>query len=303
MSVTDDGELKFTQVVRNETLTIYNIFKDKYGTKYVQNDYLDAYDAENRTVYYTKTNYFLSQEGVAIHIEYTGQFNYSEMPSAFSVIERMDEDFIGRSITSLEKYKINYSPCNGNYTHDASSIVISHIEDGYLYMYSTQGGAYTYFKRIHTTRPYMYDGVTPDHRYLYVEEKYYGIYGHNGGNWSYGCLKSLPIDFETVLIWCDWSGTAKLYYGKVWGDDAIHISEAMAGSPYQEKNATVLLENCVCVPEWEFDLDIMRFRYTTFTETVFYKIIVDENGVPKAVNSETYVAPEQEVVTLQPINK
>jgi hypothetical protein len=47
----------------------------------------------------------------------------------------------------------------------------------------------------------------------------------------------------------------------------------------------------------------MRFRYTTFTETVFYKIIVDENGAPKAVNSETYVAPEQEIVTLQPINK
>lgn len=63
------------------------------------------------------------------------------------------------------------------------------------------------------------------------------------------------------------------------------------------------MENCICVPDWDFDLNTMRFRYTTFTETVFYKIIIDENGEPKAVNSETYVAPAQEVVILQPINK
>ena len=39
------------------------------------------------------------------------------------------------------------------------------------------------------------------------------------------------------------------------------------------------------------------------TETAYYKIIFDENGNPKAVNSKTHVAPERETITLQPINK
>ena len=304
MNVADTGELNFVQVVRNETLRIYNIFKDKYGNKYVQNDYLDAYDEENKTVYYTKTNYFLSQEGIAIHIDYTGQFNYSEMPSSFKVLEKMNADFTPSQISETENYKIYYSPCNGNSIHDESSVMISHIENGYLYMYSTQGGAYSYFKRVHSTLPYINEGNTPDNTRLYVEDRSYGIYGYDGGNWDYNCLKSTPIDYNTVLIWCDWSGTPKLYYGDVWGENAFRENVGgFDGKGFDDSKLTVLLENCICVPDWDFDLNTMRFRYTTFTETVFYKIIVDENGAPKAVNSETYVAPEQEIITLQPINK
>jgi len=291
MNVADTGELNFVQVVRNETLRIYNIFKDKYGNKYVQNDYLDAYDEENKTVYYTKTNYFLSREGIAIHIDYTGQFNYSGMPSSFTILEKMDANFTPSQISETENYKIYYSPCNGNSIHDESSVVISHIENGYLYMYSTQGGAYSYFRRINTVSKVQ-------------ESMSYGTYGYDGGNWDYNCLKSAPIDYNTVLIWCDWSGTAKLYFGDVWGENAFReTGDGFSGNGFNESKLTVLLENCICVPDWDFDLNTMRFRYTTFTETVFYKIIVDENGVPKAVNSETYVAPEQEIVTLQPINK
>ena len=291
MNVSDTGELNFVQVVRNETLRIYNIFKDKYGNKYVQNDYLDAYDEENKTVYYTKTNYFLSQEGIAIHIDYTGQFNYSEMPSSFTILEKMDANFTPSQISETENYKIYYSPCNGNSIHDESSVMISHIENGYLYMYSTQGGAYSYFRKIDTATKNM-------------ECMSYGTYGYDGGNWDYNCLKSTPIDYNTVLIWCDWSGTAKLYFGDVWGENAFReTGGGFDGNGFDDSKLTVLLENCICVPAWDFDLNTMRFRYTTFTETVFYKIIVDENGAPKAVNSETYVAPEQEIITLQPINK
>lgn len=180
-AIDSDGKLSLDLVVRNESLHIYNIFKDKYGNKYVQNDYLDAYDADNKTVYYTKTNYFLARDGTAIHIDYTGQFNYSEIPSSFTVLERMNADFTASAISDAESYEIDFSPCNGNSSHDESNVVISHIADGYLYMYSTQGGAYTYYLRVRTDD-------------FKSESRSYGMYSYDGGNWTYNCLKSAPID-------------------------------------------------------------------------------------------------------------
>jgi len=44
------------------------------------------------------------------------------------------------------------------------------------------------------------------------------------------------------------------------------------------------------------------FEKTTLTETVYYKIIEGKDGNPKIVD-ETYVAPKQEIIVLQPLNK
>ena len=301
MSVADNGELNFIQVVRNETITVYNAFKDKYGNKYVQNDVLSAYDEENRTVYYTALNYILSQEGVAIRMQFVGEFSYTWMPEAFMSIEKINADFTSSPIDETEVYHFHYKPLNAQSTFLVSSITLSHIEDGYFYMYSTQEDAYCYYKRVHVSRPYLIDGNTPDETRLYVEDRSFGVWGGDGGNWSFNCLKSLPFDYDTVLIWCDWSGTEKLYYGDVWGENAF--DQYYNAENFDESNLTVLLENCGCDPFWSFDLNKLRFRYTTFSGTVFYKIIADENGDPQAVNSETYVAPDAKVVTLQPINK
>ncbi len=292
MNVTDKRELSFTQIVKNETLRIYNIFKDKYGNKYVQNDYLNAYDAESKTVYYTKTNYFLSHEGIAIYIDYIGKFNSSDMPTSFTVLKKIDENFNSVSISASESYTILHTPC----TEYGSSALISHIEDGYLYMYSTHVSANTYYQRISTISSEVKEGV----EYQKIETKRFGDYGPSG-DWTYSCLKSAPIDYKNILIWCDYSGTPKLYYFDVWAAGDIYGGASSAGS-IDESKLTVLLENCVCVPNWDFDFNVLRFRYTTFSETVFYKLIIDENGIPAVVNSETYVAPERETITLQPIN-
>ena len=168
-------------------------------------------------------------------------------------------------------------------------------------MYSTQESCYTRYQRVHSSLPYIGDDVTIDHSRLYVEGYQIGALASSDTGWAYDCLKSAPIDYDTVLIWCDWSGTAKLYYGNVWGD--ADFSEFYESRYFDESNLTVLLENCVCEPCWSFDLNVLKFRYTTLTETVFYNVVTDKNGVPIAVNSETYLAPEQAVITLQPINK
>ena len=53
-------------------------------------------------------------------------------------------------------------------------------------------------------------------------------------------------------------------------------------------NATVLLENCKCVPDWEFDFSSIKFACSTFEKTVYYMILVDENGTPHVVEPSEY---------------
>ena len=99
------------------------------------------------------------------------------------------------------------------------------------------------------------------------------------------------IDYNSALFLIE--GT--LYYGQLWGANAY--------VPGSTSNLTQLIANCSIDDSTKGNaVQNIRFRYTTFTETVFYKIILDENGAPQVV-SETYVAPEREVITLQPLNK
>lgn len=70
-----------------------------------------------------------------------------------------------------------------------------------------------------------------------------------------------------------------------------------------ENQLTVLLEDCICTPDWTFDLDKLLFRQITVEETIYYKITLSEQGEPQIVNTETYIAPNQKNLILQPINK
>lgn len=75
--------------------------------------------------------------------------------------------------------------------------------------------------------------------------------------------------------------------------------------------STLLLENCQCttwndvqnmIQEDGF-VDGLKFQQVTLDKTIYYKIVLSEQGIPQIVNTETYVAPNQESIILQPINK
>lgn len=286
MTVSENGELTFTQIVMNETLRIYDIFKDKYGYKYVKNDYLDAYDEANKTLYYTKYEYMLTREGVVIY--YQESYIGSSAGGSYYVgaLEKINADFSRSSISNDEVYHLNLTIRCFDWNYKA---II--IENGYLYAYKTQENAYSYFLRINTET-------------LEKDDTWFGSYGRGGGDWDYDCIKSAVIDYNTVLLWSDRSGTPKLYCGEVWGDNAVVVDYGYGGIDFEmiiEDTATILLENCQS-EGWTFDISKLKFRYTTFTETIYYIVVLDENGTPTIVNSETYVAPEQDIVTFQPIN-
>ena len=278
-----NGELLFSPVLKNQSLTIYDIFRDKYGHTYIMNNYLDAYDAETKTVYYTKTcNYILSKEGIAIRLDYNGDyaFNYEELPYSYQQIVKIEEDFSFNTITANEKYQFDYNPLNSNSIHDRSNIVISRIENGFLYMYSWQGYAYSHFSKVNLST-------------LETQLIRHGVYNNA---WEYNCLKSAPIDDSTVLIWSDYAGASKLYYASVWGENAFRCD----GLSFSEENLHLLMENIVCEPNWSFDFDELRFRHVTLEETVDYRLIVD-NSLPTIVNVEEYQQTQQPTRLLQTI--
>ena len=280
MTVADNGDLTFIQIVMNETLEIYDIFKDKYGYKYVKNNFLDAYDEENKTLYYTKHEYMLSEEGVTIYYDGTG---ISKNGQSFeTALEKINADFSRSPISKYETYHLN------TVIYGLNDVVVKIIENGYLYTYTYSSNGRSSFHRV--------DTIT-----LLREDK---TMGYTSKKDEYSNL-SAPIDHNTVLLWSDRSGTPKLYYGEVWGDQELYIPADPNGgikdSFVNEKVAILLLENCQH-EGWTFDLSKLKFRYTTFTETIYYIVVLDENGTPTIVNSETYVAPEQDIVTFQPIN-
>lgn len=263
MEAQENGDLKFTQIVQNETLTVYGVFKDKYGTKYVYNDYLEGYDEDNKTLYHKRPEYFLSDKGVTIYIEVHEMYRHvvasrnDDIPKKYTSIQRVDENIEKHDILDTESHRIAFVPGN---IPEAEKTRHMCIENGYAYVYVSTGGGFS-----RTTLSTMETACNFE--------------------------KHIPYDYNTILVIVE----GNLYYGKLWGNNSYQ-----SGST---KNLIMLAPNCELVAETRNKgIENVRYRYTTFTETIFYKIISDENGNPKAV-SETYVAPEREVITLQPINK
>lgn len=114
MRVNDENELQFYTVVQNETLNIYSFFKDKYGNKYICNDFLNAVDEDNNTVYYTEQNKYLfsSKDSIAV-------CNY----------HKIIENFKEAEFSADEKYTLDVVVSKYDYT---SSMIV--IEEGYYYV-------------------------------------------------------------------------------------------------------------------------------------------------------------------------
>ena len=270
MRVTDDGELQFYTVVKNETLTIYNFFKDIYGNIYIENDYLDVLDTENNTLYYkhqpdsNASNYLkeykLSKENYVIKI------NHSSSPCS---AVKMGPAFSEEIITQDDCFYIDR---------------LMLIKDGYLY--DTRN-----FRR--------YNLITN----TTLKEDYSSTVIFEWNEYIYDF-----VDYETIIIYCKPNAMniggvdpKTIFYLKIFGSTRINdCQNSNEGLAF--KDAILLLENAEIehigdtFTEW-------KFKKITISETIYYQIVLDGNGTPKVVNSETYVAPPQDIISLQPINR
>ena len=270
MTVDQNGDLVFKQVVQNETVTVYRVLKDKYGQLFVYNDTFDALDAENNTLYSTNPFYFLTEEGDVIYLKpsktYWNTEHWSpdlyegDVPKEYEAIKKIANGMKECDISKNEIYHliIPQGKTSGEEGSD-EYCTIGKIQNGFAII----------------TGPNLSTRVNIST----LESEHTGNY-----RWT------LTVNQALILQ------QGNLYYGDIWGEKSF-----LSGNT---QNLHLLLENCSKVePEHGGTATTIRFIQTTFTSTIYYKIILDENDVPHVVNSETYVAPEKEVITLQPINK
>ena len=301
LKVGDNNELVFTRVVKNQTLEAYDVFKDKYGNLYVYNNDLDTFDEANKTVYFSKLNYFLASDQTAIYFDYSAENSVSahrvwqdKVPSNCTDIKKMGPNFEKQAISREEKYEINYIPFyRGN--QSASSCLISNIENGYLYMRALQTYAYCELYRY---------SVSDFQR----SSSGYGICGD--GAWVERSVLSCPIDHHRVLLLTTPDLGGKLLYGDVF-ENGIFVAPAgyiANNQPYREENANCLLEDCklddYSLYGWDYDLSHMVFKKVGIEGTNYYRVIVDKDDNVVVVNTSTYISSEHEdTVILQPINR
>jgi hypothetical protein len=274
LTVNENGELLFTQFIQNTTLNVYRIFKDKFGQTFVYNDKLNAYDEENKTLYYTKRYYFLSEEGIVIYIKPHGDYanpdyhgtlveNDNEHGDQYETVQKIGDNMVKSDIDLFEGYHLLIPAVNESGEFKEHYYVLAEINNGFLYLTS----------KIHNGTVCM-DLSTKNYVCSTIDEPERG--------WAFAANQGIIFENGNV------------YYGDIWGENSYKNGNL--------QNAKLLIANCGSVEDHTFMEDV-RFVQTTLTETVYWKIIIDENGVPQAVNSETYIAPEKEVITLQPINK
>lgn len=119
------------------------------------------------------------------------------------------------------------------------------------------------------------------------------------------------LDIDTIVLYtknnCESLGLKPncLYYNDLYGEHKFtdpqvvldRLSFKFAVELISDVEA-VSISSCYAPGNYENWL----FEKTTLTETIYYKIIKGENGIPQVVD-ETYVAPKQEIIVLQPLNK
>lgn len=294
MSISENNELIFTKIVRNETLEILNVFKDRHGNIFVENDSLDAFDDRMNAVYYTKPIYFPTSSGDAIYFEHNEAFSWGDgVPSHVTSIKRVGPGFEKLAIAEDETYIIDFVPCVNNSVHSLSNVTVDRIEGGYLYMRGFQSYAFSYF--------YRYDVNNQDGEECLLTGNSYGECGD--GAWILRSTLSCPINHHQVLLWTNMGEGNDLYYGEVFGDNVIRIGYTSSDiSTFRIANANLLLEDCQYI-DWSSDYSEISFKKVTIEETAYYIVVSDGNGEPRIVNSSTYVAPEVAPVVLQPINR
>lgn len=220
-------------------------------------------------------------------------------------------NFIDVEIDENENIKINMQVGNNM----SNSFYLTEIKNGYLYGFDSQVSPSIIFARV----PTNYENITMD---LFRTERGYSTMKYNAyGGWS------IVINGNTVLsLLADEtrsSGSAKiynLYYSYVWEfeDNDAGITSAMwkPGSYVEEESkfddrntSALLLEGCGCSYVAPTDKTFKErryqepeFKYITFSETIYYKVVMDE-GYPTIVNSGTYVPPAESNIIIQPINR
>ena len=289
--VNEDNSLEFTPVTKNKQLGINNFFKDKYGNIFIQNDKLNALDEQNNVLYFTGNRYFIATDGTAIQID----FNENAGSLVFSAINKVGENFTLQKIEKEDSFYIN-SPVK---IFDSDICRFHKINNDYLeYYYDSISVAD--FHRVDTNT-------------LQQENRIFGIGGESisGKTYTYGRNVG-------VLLWTDLvaSGESAMYYvPDVWAGEAYTTTFDEA-----TQKITLSINDKLCIkfdagmirPNWSDAISELYQRVNSWKNISYnkvtidgndkYRLIIDKNGIPKAILESSYLADNIDSIVLQPIN-
>jgi hypothetical protein len=299
LRIQDNDELEIFSLFQNATVTVSDYFKDKYGRNYIFNALLDQYDDLTNTIYYTNPIYHLSMEGEVLYTEFAtfpqyggyweGRYN-NEHPAIFLEIKIVSENGTLRTINSDENITFN----------EESSVFgarLSHISNGKLYIYWTNANMRASHFEI-DVNTLMQKGFTS-----YIDA-YSGV---------------VSLSYNYVLIWTGTSNIDQiLYYYEIPFNTLNDVRFYTDYSPNNENDVNILinngeakslLNNCRYTGLWYdhyFNPQKNTWTVTTLSSTIDYTVILEKQNdeqVPVVIKTSEYIAEEQQIIKLKPINR
>jgi hypothetical protein len=336
LRVKTNEELEIFSLFQNNTVIVYDYYKDKYGNNYIFNNILDIKDIQTNTIFHKDMVYQVAlNTGEVVFIEgnFSSPFIYNPSPDYSYFIE----DEIARN------YSLYLFTLYAGVIHELREQRITRIQvmgknctprpitnDDYLQFNGFTGGLDRgcYFSHIKNKSLYtclgnsLYYFVVFDIDTAAIKHAIgFNDYNHNHNNNNdqhFTYIRS--ILFDTVLI--DDYENSKLYFYKVDFDSlpvsniveyfAISLDYYFTSSdrgPSEHDHVygdglKLLLEGYD--PPGQFYSFNGIFTITTINSRDEYTVVlkdIEGEKVPVVVKTSEYVAEEQQIITLKPINR
>lgn len=314
LRINQNDELEIFNLNVRTDFEIYDWYKDKYGNNYIWNSLIEDIDYNQNVIYFKGASYHVATNGEVL---FTKGVTFSLAPTygrpnenksyffgkslrnaGFEFNEILYEiKIVGpncqyRSVTAQDE--LYFSAYDGDDLNPAFSFgfFISHIKNKELYLF-----------RRYTAQPsnyfYIFDTDNPT-----IPKKAFYVSLDNAPLIDIG--SQFPVRYDTVLFY-DKSGK-QLFYLKINDYATLDINIYGAASIDALVNPPVLL-----VPNCEKEIINSYYNYdgwyliwNTATSRERYSIVYENNGGsmnPKAIKTSDYLAGEQNIVRLKPINR
>jgi hypothetical protein len=308
--IKDNNELEIFTLFQNTTVEVYDYYKDKYSNNYIYNSGVDTIDPITKTIYFIQPDYHVALSGEVLYIKgngivYTYGYARDDYMSFFTgskgffldawnfpdpqQISIMEENCMSRAVTDTDELYFNgYQGLDGN--DITTKRYISHLKNKKLFYYQnrTSGRPNNHLNVINT------DNAEIEYRLCF--------------DWDISNANMWAVSYDTVVfINGDPSNkVGTVYYYK------INYNTLPTGFTYDNgykhwRPAENFLDLCTLLMEnvyftyptsfWAVNTINSRDEYTF--------VLKDVNGekIPIAVKISEYVAEDQQVITLKPINR
>jgi hypothetical protein len=303
--IKDNNELEIFSLFQNVMISVIDYYKDKYGNNFIYNRNISQTVTEINTIFFSQPQYHASLSGEVLYIKaasagYSDNYTFTDGQIFFNSwsIEKSEKilQIVGPNCTTrnvaeaddLIFYGSEFGGGGGGYVR------VSHIKNKKLWLYGVDGiwvlDTDTGGDWVHIfLEPGRFDHNATAIRYDTFIISYPNKVNNNNRDWYF-----YTVDLDLLPTDPDW------HYSQESNYSMYSYGEGSTGywNHYSPPAETLLFDNV--------DGGVQNWKKTTLEGQVEYTIAFKEiNGkeIPYGVKVSEYVAEEQQVITLKPINR